>query len=441
MSLHRFVAPPPLVLAMHPAPARPSNPSDKNKDKPKDGEVKQAVDAKDKKEDRDPKDVDEQKAEAVPKEGVEKKMIDGPLPLSGGAAIPQTVKKLDDKLAGQVPDSPGSMVPEPPTPLPGAETPDTPIPEKAKGGEEGTKIAAQPTSVPPPTTVKANDDLPKQGETKPDESKSETDPLPEPEPVRLLCPAPPRPVRTRVDLNPAKPYPPIQTDPRGVYYHYAKESYAQWIDLAKDGWLADQWRERTEREALARLRGETETQRMREIDADKKRREKKVLPKEATAILADIWNACVEAHGEEVSTRKTVVTLLTVSQLHMDEFWSRYDWDLPDAKVHLMDVRKEEGTTSAEVDGVEVEWTKEGVEEVLSSVGVQCVYNTVVSLVSPPFPPPLTLLETALPLLVRTSRSVPASSPRLFHDPYRRLCPVQARGRTRQVRGPRCQSR
>lgn len=43
---------------------------------------------------------------------------------------------------------------------------------------------------------------------------------------------------------------------------------------------------------------------------------------------------------------------------------------------------------SITIDGEEVEWTKDGVEQILATVGIQCVYNSDVSL-TPPFPPPI----------------------------------------------------
>jgi len=42
---------------------------------------------------------------------------------------------------------------------------------------------------------------------------------------------------------------------------------------------------------------------------------------------------------------------------------------------------------SITIDGEEVEWTKDGVEQILATVGIQCVYN---SDVSPPLPSFLT---------------------------------------------------
>lgn len=59
-------------------------------------------------------------------------------------------------------------------------------------------------------------------------------------------------------------------------------------------------------------------------------------------------------------------------------FWDRYDWSTPSAQVHAKSVPKDErkDNTSLTIDGQEVEWTKEGVEEILGTVGVQCAYNS-----------------------------------------------------------------
>lgn len=88
----------------------------------------------------------------------------------------------------------------------------------------------------------------------------------------------------------------------------------------------------------------------------------------------------------------------------MADFWSRYDWTTPEAQKHLAPARRppprveEEKNDSESVDKKEgkkedkpeepivyndcldeVEWTKEGLEEILGTVGVQCSYNTAVS--------------------------------------------------------------
>jgi hypothetical protein len=124
----------------------------------------------------------------------------------------------------------------------------------------------------------------------------------------------------------------------------------------------------------------------------------------------------------------------------VDEFWARYDWNDPAAQIHLQERNINEASTPTQADGVmaksnadaadpgasddstggpektgskglessdhnkaeenkrskseegvkkekadtpvdyglevETEWTKEGVEDVLSTVGVQCGYNT-----------------------------------------------------------------
>jgi hypothetical protein len=41
------------------------------------------------------------------------------------------------------------------------------------------------------------------------------------------------------------------------------------------------------------------------------------------------------------------------------------------------------GNKSITIDGEEVEWTKDGVEQILATVGIQCVYNSDVSSILP----------------------------------------------------------
>ena len=103
----------------------------------------------------------------------------------------------------------------------------------------------------------------------------------------------------------------------------------------------------------------------------------------------------------------------------MADFWARYDWSDPEAQKHLLPAKKapkkeemqggeaKEGEEESKVDEGEkadkadhgqdvemaveageaeeddqlggVEWTKEGLEEILGTVGIQCSYNTAVS--------------------------------------------------------------
>lgn len=122
-------------------------------------------------------------------------------------------------------------------------------------------------------------------------------------PLRLLPPCPHRPLRSRLDLNPIRPYPPIDTDPRGAYHKYAKamQNESLLIDVTKDGWLTEQWREKTEREALARLTGEAEKQRLREVATAMKECEMRKVPQTAEGIILELWNDLVDAKSNEVS--------------------------------------------------------------------------------------------------------------------------------------------
>ena len=92
--------------------------------------------------------------------------------------------------------------------------------------------------------------------------------------------------------------------------------------------------------------------------------------------------------------------------MDVETFWRRYDWTTPEAQKHLQVVPKEhkirkvikvdeDKTDNKPVDNggevvektkdasyqypITVEWTREGVEEVLSTVGITVGYNTAVS--------------------------------------------------------------
>lgn len=176
------------------------------------------------------------------------------------------------------------MIPEPGTP--GSNAPPTPTPDTA------VKPETEITHVPGPKPAQ---------EDKKEEEDKPPEPLP---PIRLVGPAPPRPLRTALDLNPAVPYPPINTDPRGAYYKYAKYNQGQmlYLDVTKDGWLSEQWRDKPEREALAMLRGESEVAAMREAERVRALSEVRKVPATAEEILLQLWNDLVEAVNHEVST-------------------------------------------------------------------------------------------------------------------------------------------
>lgn len=95
----------------------------------------------------------------------------------------------------------------------------------------------------------------------------------------------------------------MNTDPRGRYHKYAKAVGAGviYVDVTKDGWLTQQWKERNEREAMKRLTGEWERELQKEIEKERKRAIKKTVPKTSEGLLLDLWNELVEANNHEVS--------------------------------------------------------------------------------------------------------------------------------------------
>jgi hypothetical protein len=68
-------------------------------------------------------------------------------------------------------------------------------------------------------------------------------------------------------------------------------------------------------------------------------------------------------------------------QVSIEDFWSTLDWEEEGAGVHSTTLSSEQknGNKPVVIEGEEVEWTKEGVEEILATVGVQCAYNSEVS--------------------------------------------------------------
>jgi len=289
MSLQRRIVLPPLALGVHPAP--PPKKTDKTEDKKK-AEDKDKAKAQDKDEaDRPKNDVKDKVCKPEPDGGNIKEVNEqskgdairdpGP-PGQAGGRFP-----CGDPSAA--PESPGSMVPEPGTPASNA--PQTPAADDA--AKHGYEVPVVPgPQLSGKTAGKEGNDG--KGEVEPEE------PL---RPIRLVGPAPPRPVRTSLDLNPALPYPPINTDPRGAYYKYAKYNQGQmlYLDVTKDGWLSEQWRERSEREALAMLRGESEIAAMREAERVRALNQVRRVPSKAEDILLQLWNDLVQAPNHEVS--------------------------------------------------------------------------------------------------------------------------------------------
>jgi hypothetical protein len=247
-----------------------------------------------------------------PAEAKEQKLGDAHAkPIVNGDGVPSpsapSPLHLPLHVAGQAtPPSPGSMVPEPGTP--GTNEPLTPAPA-ANGATDVPQVP------PPQVDPKGQSDKKKDGQDDTEKEKEEEAPPP---PLRLLGPVPHRPIRTKLDLNPAIPYPPINTDPRGAYYKYAKYMQGEWIliDIPKDGWLAEQWREKPEREALARLRGESDKVARREAERMRQLAQIRQLPESADAILLDLWNDLVEALNHEVCGTHTVPRWVSLIAVH-----------------------------------------------------------------------------------------------------------------------------
>ena len=322
MSLHRYLVSPPLAIAIAPAKPHPpprtekkSDPQDKDKEKDKvQGQAKQEENKI-----QDPNPDPGPKADADPA----KPQIDGAIKAAG---IPLHIPN-----AG--PTTPVSMIPEPPTPADGIvvdadakpPTPDDPI-FKPKDQPDETKLEAidvTPDGKPKDNLVHRADEVkadkpeavkPKNDpENKPKEPFIGPLPKPEsdeveliPEPLRLIGPPPKYPIRTILDLNPSHPWPPIESDPRGAYHHYAKGCYrglieSVYIDVTKDGWMSGHWKDKSERDALAKLRGEDLRKARRELEWQGRLTEGRKVPKSAGDVLLCLWNLLVEAPNNEVS--------------------------------------------------------------------------------------------------------------------------------------------
>jgi hypothetical protein len=323
MSLHRYLVSPPLAINITPAKPHPpprtekkSDPQDKDKDKDKGKQEEKKVEGPA----PDPK-ADGNKAEpdpaAEPKANAD---VNGVIKVDG-AADPKA-----EAGGGVEPNTPGSMVPEPPTPATGvvvdanAQTtaPNDPNAE-AKDDSKGKPKATDPTAK-DKKAVQAD-------ETKADNKEPFIGPLPKPdsepepelipEPLRLIGPPPKYPIRARLDLNPSKPWPPIESDPRGAYHHYAKGCYrgiieSVYIDVTKDGWMTEHWKEKSERDALAKLRGGDVRKARRELEWAAKLSERKKVPKSAGEVLLALWNLLVEAPNNEVC-RPSLPIILALS--------------------------------------------------------------------------------------------------------------------------------
>ena len=317
MSLHRYLVPPPLALAISPAKPHPLPRTDTEKKSDDKAKAK------------------EQEPVANPDD---KKAQDKPIPKGDDEVKPDPVAKA----GGDQVKTPGSMVPEPPTPADDAvdpdakASPDAPQLDAAEGGQGVKEVKAD---IPSPDNKHVNVNAagvdgsdkakvakedavaaPQDADAKADttdkeaiigpkteaEAKASQDAELEPEPLRLIGPPPKYPIRTRLDLDPSKPWPPVEPDPRGAYHLYAKGCNkgiieSVYIDVTKDGWMSEHWREKSERDALERLRGEDLKRAKRELEVEARRREIRKVPKKAGDVLLMLWNMLVEAPNNEVS--------------------------------------------------------------------------------------------------------------------------------------------
>lgn len=314
MSLHRYLVSPPLAIAIAPAKPHPP-PRTEKKPEPQD-KVKQ----------------EEKKVEGPAPDPNQKTDADPTKSKADGVVTSQAEPKADAQ--GVVPNTPGSMVPEPPTPADGVDGQASPVPDtpiiQVKAASSDTK--PKPDDPIAAAKDKAKDDKDKVNADQSHELKAEPDadksnptskepfigPLPkpygpepepelEPEPLRLIGPPPKYPIRTRLDLKPSQPWPPIESDPRGAYHHYAKGCYkgiieSVYIDVTKDGWMGEHWKEKSERDALAKLRGEDLRKARRELEWQGKLRQRRKVPKSAGEVLLMLWNLLVEAPNNEVSS-------------------------------------------------------------------------------------------------------------------------------------------
>lgn len=237
MSLHRVIAPPPLAFGIRPAPPP----------KPKEEKKKEEVDKKPNKDGS----VKQQK-----------KKDEGKL---------EIVKEEDEMKSKSKHDT-----------------------QNGAQGEAAAKADTRKT---------LNTDASVTSEIDPD-TKDTEEADPPPPTLTLLPPVPFKAIRTELAIHPGVAYPPVYSDPRGAYHKYAKANQLEgltYIDICKDGWLFPQWKDKAEREALARLRGDAEKQRLREVAKAKERSIIRQVPESAERILLELWNDLVEAPAHEVS--------------------------------------------------------------------------------------------------------------------------------------------
>lgn len=321
MSLHQYLVSPPLAIAIVPAKPHPPPRTEKKSDPQN-------------------KDIDKEKEKGKQEE----KKVEGPTPdpkadadaakhEADGVVKDQGVGANKDQGDGE-PNTPGSMNPEPPTPAEDivadadpqaspspndtpADAKDKPqeskpkedvVADDLKDGDTAAKAKAEAGKANAGQTKPKPDTAPKEPFIGPLPNPDSEDPEPELEPIplRLIGPPPKYPIRTKLDLDPSQPWPPVESDPRGVYHHYAKGCHkgiieSVYIDVTKDGWMTEHWKEKTERDALAKLRGADLGKARRELEWQGKLKQRKKVPKTAGEILLCLWNLLVEAPNNEVS--------------------------------------------------------------------------------------------------------------------------------------------
>lgn len=293
MSLHRFVMPPPVVLAVQPvAPSQPKKPAAKDGDKDKDKAADQA------------KGADKPAKSAAKENKVEHKLVE----VNGD-------KDADAPQSGEV-DKEAKVGGEVPSPIsPTAKQGGGGNKKKKKGGKGGNKAAAVAPGEAPPTPMSplSPASQPKVGDKGADKhdkvekkDNGATAPAEEPVkpalPIRLLSPAPPRPPKAKLDLDPNRPYPAVHIDPRGAHNKYAKwmQNEDVLIDVTKDGWLTQQWLSRAELEALEELTGEAARKRQRAEAKALEEAKKRTVPDTAEQLIKELWNHLAQTPNKEV---------------------------------------------------------------------------------------------------------------------------------------------
>jgi hypothetical protein len=304
MSLHRYLAPPPLALAVHPAPALKSREERKLEEAEKERAKAEAKDKAKEKAAAQEAAKGEQKPTGEAGDGESKGdgqdgaardgKDDKAAKLDKTPQLQKSGKDLKVAVGGNngvlAPTNPVENDPSPPGKVVAGAQP-VPAANDVQSAKSGADPRAGHAAGAKPAVEAAKD----------------TGPAPaQPKPLRLLIPVPLRPLRARLDLDPTRPYPPVYTDPRGAYHKYAKalqQTNDVYIDVTKDGWLAPQWKERAEREALARLTGEADKEVERAVKGETEHGKGggKKVPESAGEMVLELWNALVDTPSHEVS--------------------------------------------------------------------------------------------------------------------------------------------